>query len=123
MNMSPVAKFFYDFILLFLLVLIIYLVFVNKRKKNYSKLKKTDYVRAFIVRYNLDVRKTNYKTILTCIGCINSFILAFTATLSLRIDNYLYKILASFVIVFALIYALYESTGRILKKMEDKKDV
>ena len=121
--MNPVLKFLYDFTLLFLLVLIIYLVFINKRKSTYSKLKKNDYIRLFIARYNLDVRKTKYKTILTVAAFINSFILAFTAVLTLKIDNFFYKILVCFVVVFSLIYALYELAGRILKKKEGKNNV
>ena len=121
--MKYVLTFLYDFVLIFLVILLIYLVFINKRKKNYSKLKKNDYVRLFIARYNLDVKKTKYKTILNVVAFINSFILSFTAVLSMYIKNYVWKILVIFVVVFSLIYALYELAGRVLKRKEEKKNV
>ena len=121
--MKLVLDFLYNFVLIFLVILLIYLVFVNKRKKNYSKLKKNDYVRLFIARYNLDIKKTKYKTILNVVGVINSFILSFTAVLSMYIESFIWKILVIFVVVFSLIYALYELAGRILKRKEEKKNV
>ena len=122
--MEYVLKFLYDFVLLFLLFLIVYLVFINKRKKDYSKLKKSDFTRIFIIRYDLDMRKTDYKKVLRLTAIINSFIIAFTSTLILNIDNFLWKVVISFIVIFTLIYALYELTGRYLKKKEvEKKDV
>ena len=118
---SGVLGFLYDFVLLFLLVLIVYLVFVNKRRSDYSKLKDGSYVKAFIARYNLDMRKTNYKDVLTIVAFINAFILSFTSALVLNIDKYIWKIVISFIVVFVLIYALYEIAGRYLKNKEDKK--
>ncbi len=120
MNIS-VIKFLSDFVLLFLLVFIIYMVFVNKRRKDYHKLKDGSYIKLFIARYNLDMRKTNYKTVLNIFAIINSFILSFTASLILNINNYIWKIVVCFIVVFVLIYALYEIAGRYLKNKEDKK--
>ena len=118
---NTVFQFLYNFVLLFLLVLIIYLVFVNKRRKEYSKLKDGNYVKSFIARYNLDIRKTSYKDILVTLAFINSFILSFTAALILNIDKYILKIVISFIVIFVLIYALYEIAGRYFKNKEDKK--
>ncbi len=119
--MNYVLQFLFDFILLFLLVLIIYLVFVNKRRSDYTKLKDNSYVKAFIARYNLDMRKTKYKEVLRLFAFINSFILAFTSALILNIDEFIWKLVVSFIVIFVLIYALYEITGRYLKNKEDKK--
>ena len=122
--MEYVLKFLYDFVLLFLLFLIVYLVFVNKKKKDYSKLKKNDVTKIFIARYDLDMRKTDYQKVLKVTAVINSFIIAFTATLILTINNFIWKVVISFLVIFTLIYALYELTGRYFKKKEvEKKDV
>ena len=119
--MNTVLQFLLDFVLLFLLVLIIYVVFVNRKRKDYDKLKDNSYIKGFIARYDLDMRKTSYKKVLNIFTFINSFILAFTSALILNIDNYIWKIVVSFIVIFVLIYALYEIAGRYLKNKEDKK--
>ena len=118
--MDYVLRFMYDFILLFLLCYLVHYVFLNKNKKDYSKLKKNDEVKIFIARYNLDVRKTSYKKILNIVTLINSFIISFTAVLIVYIDGFVWKILVSFVVIFALIYSLFEVVGRYLKSCENK---
>lgn len=118
---NPVLQFLFDFVLLYLLVLIVYLVFVNKRRKDYTKLKDGSYVKSFIARYNLDMKKTDYNEVLKIFAYVNSFILAFTSALVLCIDKFVWKIVISFIVVFVLVYALYEIAGRYLKNKEDKK--
>ena len=121
--MDTLLEFMWNFLWLFLLVLIATLVFYNKSRKNYSKLKKRDPIRVFIAKYNLDVRKVSYKKILLASSIINSFIISFAATVLIFIDNYLWAILICFVVVMCLIYALYDIAGRIFKKMEEKENV
>ena len=118
---NVIIKFLYDFVLLFLLFYIIYSVFINKKKKDYSKLKKNDEIKGFIAKYNLDMKKTNYKEVLNILTIINAFIISFTATLILNINGFIWKILVSFVVTFILIYSLLELAGRYLKNKEDKK--
>ena len=118
---NPVLQFLFDFVLLYLLVLIVYLVFVNKRRSDYSKLKDGSYVKAFIARYNLDMKKTNYKEVLKIFAFINAFILSFTSALVLNIDKFVWKVVISFIVVFVLVYALYEIAGRYLKNKGYKK--
>ena len=121
--MDNVVKFLYDFVLLFLLFYLVYAVFVNKRKKDYSKLKKNDAVKIFIARYNLDMRKTDYKKLLNIFAIINAFIIAFSATLVLHIENFWLKVAVCFVVVFVLIYSLFEIAGRYFKSKEEEKNV
>ena len=118
-----VLLFLYDFVLLFLLFYIIYSVFVNKRKREYGKLKKNDVIKIFIARYNLDMRKTEYKKVLNVVTIINSFIISFTATLILHINNFWLKVAVCFVVIFVLIYSLFEIAGRYFKNREDNKNV
>ena len=112
----------YDFFFLYLLVFITYIVFINKRKKNYSKLKKNDEIVLFVNRYNIDVEKVGFKKIKTYLALINSFIIAFSSTIIIHVDGLLLKVGVGFVVIMVMIYSLYEIVGRKLKTMEgDKK--
>ncbi len=121
--MSTVLKFLYNFILLFIMFIIIYRVFIYKNKKDYSKLKKNDEIKVFIARYNLDMRKTDYKKVYNVIILINAFIISFSATVVLNVEEMLFKLLICFAVVFILIYALFEIAGRYFKNKEEKKNV
>lgn len=118
--MNSYLYFLYDVILLFLLISIIVLVFINKKKKNFNMLKTNDEVYIFIKKYNLDLKKLNYKNILVTVSLINSFILAFSATIILRVKSILLSILYALVLSFVLIYSLYEIAGKYFKKKEGK---
>ena len=121
--MKYVINFLIDFSIIFVVLFVIQLIYDYKKRKNYSKLKKNDEVKIFMARYNLDIKKTNYKVLLLVINIINSFIISFTATLILNIKNYFWKISVSFVVIFILIYALFEIAGRLFKRVEEKKNV
>lgn len=121
--MEIVLGFIKDFILLFLMCLIIYLVFVAKRKKDYSKLKKNDEIVIFVTRYRLNPKKTNYKKLVYILYIINSFIISFTSVLILNIENIWWSIVICFIVIFVLVYSLFEIAGRYFKKMEGNKNV
>ncbi|MBQ6284691.1 MAG: hypothetical protein IJK67_00065 [Bacilli bacterium] len=121
--MSVPLKMLYDFVLIFALLLIIYLVFINKNRKEYSKLKDNSVIKNFIAKYNLDMRKTKYKNVLITLSIINSFILAFTTVLILNLNVSYWKYPIAFVVIVSLIYSLYEITGRYFKKKEDERNV
>ena len=121
--MKYVYLFLIDFVIFFFVFYLFYIIYYKKRKKDYEKLKKSDYVKVFIARYNLDVRKTNYKKILNVLAFNNAFTIAFTSALILNIQNYFWKIAISFVVLFILLLSLYEVSGRYLKKKEDNKNV
>ena len=116
-------KALYDFLLLFLMYYIVYTVFLNKKRRKYSDIGKTDEIRYFILRYDLDMRKTKYEVVLKLVTLINSFILAFTTAIVINIDKIIWAILVGFAVIMILIYSLYEIVGRYLKKKEMVKDV
>ena len=118
-----ILSFVIDFILMFLLIYILYAVFFNKKRKQYSKLKDNDIVKVFIARYDIDVRKVEYKKVLNVCTIITSFILSFTATLVLYINNFWLSIVIAFIVLFILIYSLFTIAGKYFKKMEGKKNV
>ena len=121
--MDGILNFLYDFVLLFFLVFLVHLLYYSKKKKDYSKLKKNDEIKLFIARYNLDMRKTSYKIVRRVVAICNSIIIAFTASLILEINNFYWKIIISFIVIFSLICILFEVCGRYLKKKEIDKNV
>lgn len=114
---------FYDFIFIFILLLIVYFTFINKNRKEYDKLPDNSTIKSFIIRYDLDMRKTNYKTLLNVLSITDSFILAFGAVVVINIKSRVLGILIAFAVVIILIYSLYEILGRYFKKKEDEKNV
>ena len=110
----------YDFVFIFLLMLVVYSVFLNKNRKEYIKLKDNDMIKYFIARYDLDMRKTNYKTVLNIVTVINSFIISFCSVLVINIKGVMWSIVIGFAVIMALTYSLYEIFGRALKRKEDK---
>lgn len=119
--MNNIVSFLIDFICIFLILFLIYFVFIIKKKKNFEKLKKNDYIRLFVIRYDINVKKINYSQLVRVLSLINIFILSFTSALIVNIDGLIWKIIISFIVIFVFIYSLYEIAGRYFKKMEGKK--
>ena len=115
-----ILKFIGDFLLIFALVYIVYSVFFNKKRKDYKDLKKNDEIKFFIRKYDLDMRKTNYKTVLNIVRVINSFIISFCSVLVINIKGVMWAIVIGFAVIMALTYSLYEIFGRALKRREGK---
>ena len=118
--MQYVLNFLLDFLGFYAIIFLIYVVFLNKKKKDYSKLKKGDLIKVFIARYNLDMRKQDYKKVLLLYTIVKVFVISFTAALIMNINSFIWKVVIAFVVVFVLIYALFEILGRVLKKREEK---
>ena len=76
--MDKMFSFLLDFIIVFTVVYLLYVLFFNKKRRNYKTLKKNDEVKLFIDRYNLDMKKIEYKKVLQVVTIINTFILSFT---------------------------------------------
>ena len=72
--MNEVLKSLIEFVGLFIIVFLVYKLLYRK-KKDFNKLKNTDEVRAFIIKYDLDVRQINYKKLLNVLILINTFII------------------------------------------------
>ena len=77
-------------------------------------------IKIFIARYNLDMKKTKYETVLRVETIINSFIISFCSVLVINIESMIWGVLVGFAVMMALIYALYEIAGRMLKRREGK---
>ena len=113
-------SFIIDFLVMFFIVYLIYMLFINKRKSDFALLNNNDQIKLFVDRYKLNIDKINYKYLVTIISLINSFILSLTCAIILRIDNILLSICVCFIIMFSLIFILFEIAGRYFKKLEKK---
>lgn len=117
-------------------MLIVFLVdyyLINKRKlaliKNKGKTKKgkqkkiksigeIDYL---IIKFKLNKKKLNEERMIIYISLINSFIISVVSSVVMLMPlKLMWLMLIAFVLLFCLIYSLYEIYGRHLKKKEEK---
>ena len=99
----------------------------KNKKKNKKKINKKDIqfgeINYLIGKFKLDKKKINYKTAILWISIINAFIISFVSTVISAIPAHIiWQLLVGFVLIFGLIYALYEIYGRILVKKGWGKD-
>ncbi len=114
------------FVLVLLVVFLVDFYFITKDrakkvKGSKEKRKVTEKLTTegmyLISRFNLDDKKINLRMLNFYISIINAFIIAFVSTgISLINVNVMFQLLIGFVLLFALIYAIYEIFGRHLKK-------
>lgn len=106
----------------FTFIYMIHVIFINRKRKQYSKGKGQPEINYIVKKFALDFEKTSYKTVKNWVSLINSFIMAFTFTIIINIEmRYVFKLLVSFVVLMILIYSLYEILGRVLKNKEKAK--
>ncbi len=109
------ANFFW-FSIFFILIFIVYffLLRYKLKKKKYSSIGEVGYL---IRKFSLDTRKLDYWKMIIPISLMNAFIISFTATFVMMLPlEMIWQLMIGFVLVFALIYALYEIYGRHLAK-------
>ena len=111
------------FLIIFLLVFIIDFYLLSSKKENKKRVDKMTNQADFIIRrYNLDMSKFSLRKLNFHISIINGFIISFVATtISLVKTSMTIQLLIGFVMMFALIYSIYEIYGRQLKKKYSKK--
>ena len=117
---NPVFIFCFFGVLFILIFLVTY--FWNKRKvkkKKYDTIGEMNYL---LVKFKLNKKKINYLKEIKIISLINSFIIASVGTFVTCLDLPMFvQLLIGFVLLFALIYSLYEIYGRHLLKKEKEK--
>lgn len=124
----------YIFIILMIIVYIVDYYFINKRKltliKNKGvtkkgkkkKVKNISEIDYLVGKFKLNSKKLNKEHVIIWISLINSFIIASVSSVVMLMPfEIMWQLLIAFVLLFGLIYALYEIYGRYLKKMEVKK--
>lgn len=110
------------FAIMFLLIFIItyYLNLNNYKKRKYTSIGELNYL---LKKFNLDRKKLPVRKMLLVFSLIDAFIMAFTASFITALPiNTVFQMLIGFVLLFALIYALYEIYGRHLVKKYKKKE-
>lgn len=100
----------------FLFVVLIYLVFVNRKRKNAKTEKSFTEPSYLINRFNLDTKKISYKKIMWITTFLNAFIIGLTASIVILVENLVLELLLGFVLLLGLIFVGYELLGRILVK-------
>ena len=92
---------------------------IKKQKKKKKNKKLEDFVGLsyLIPKFKLDINKMNLNYVFFIVSLINAFIISFVFMVVTIIPwNVGFSMLLGFVLLFGLIYALYEIYGRILVK-------
>ena len=101
--------------LIFFLIIFIITYFMNLSK--YKKKKSIGEIKYLINKFNLDEKKLKKRQMILWVSIIDAFIISFVGTFIFMLPiDYVWKFLAGFVLLFALIYALFEIYGRHLVK-------
>ena len=110
-----------DFLVIFVLVCLVYLLFINRSKKDFNKLKPNDFIRMFVLKYDIDINKINYNFMINLIAVINSFIIAITSAIIIKIEGLIWSLIVCFVLLFILVFVLFDLAGKYIKKTETKE--
>lgn len=114
------------FLIVFLIVFLVDYLFILKRKSNYllnnrvnKKKKKVDIMEISYLAFKFKIEKTSLykKSIILWISFLNAFIISLVSTVISSIPLKMgWQLLIGFVLLFGLIYAIYDIFGRILVK-------
>lgn len=109
------------FVIELVLIFVIYYLMLSRRlkKKNYQGIGEFSYL---IHRFHLDVKRLPFQQMVLWIAFTDAFIMAFVASFIMLLPlTMVFRLLIGFVLLFALIYSLYEIYGRFLKKRYEKE--
>ncbi len=123
----------YFSLILFLIIFCVDYFFITKRKlkiinnkgksakgkaKKIKSIGELDYL---VAKFKLNYKKINKERAIIWISLINSFIISAVSTVIILIPfKLIWQMLIAFVLLFSLIYSLYEIYGRHLKKEEER---
>ena len=133
--MSKLEIFGLVFIFTFILLFIADYIFIakpklkkvfegEKKKKSRKKKKQVEVgeLNYLVGKFKLDQNKLNWKNLAIMFSFINAFIMAFVVAILEFVSGEFYiKLPIAFVLIFALIYALYEIYGRYLKNKQERE--
>ena len=109
-----------QFVMIFSVIYVVYFIFNIKRKKGYVATKTSQEIYFLVHKYNLDMKKQNYKKMLNITAGFNATIIALALIVTGFFDNYMIKILMAFGLIFPLVLFGYGFMGRYFKKKEYK---
>ena len=111
------------FVIAYILVLLVYILFINKKRKTYKDGKKQTEINYLVKKFKLDLRVTKYNTVKWAVTLTNSFIIASTFVLVNNVPSFTLSLIIGFITMIILVYVIYEILGRSLKRKEMKKHV
>lgn len=97
----------------------------EKKVKKKKKLKEYKYpveVLFLINRYDLDVKKINYKKLLHIISLVSSFDISLILIIVSLVNNFYYKLIMIAILVVPTIFISYSFVGKLYKKKGDKNE-
>lgn len=93
------------------------LIVKKKKKKRTKNLEEFIGISYLVLKYNVDLNKCNLNYLFMSLSFINAFIITIVfIIISMLSWNLSMSMLLGFVLLFGLIYAIYELLGRYLKK-------
>ena len=110
----PKHLYVYFYILVFLIIMLLTYVLdlLKIKKRKYKTISEVQYL---IAKFKLNSSKLNYKRICLVVSLLNAIIITTVVVVVSSINAPIaLQFLVGFILLFALIYALYEIFGRIL---------
>ena len=105
----------YDLLFFLIVFLVVFVINYLSSVKKIKKRKKIELVDYLVVRFKLSSRKIKARKMVLTISLINAFIISSVATCITMLNiNLIWQFMIGFLLVFALIYSLYEIYGRYL---------
>jgi len=97
---------------------------MNLHKLKKKKLKSIGELNYLKIKFNLPLKSLNVRKMIIWFSIIDAFIMAFVTTFITMLDiSTIWQMLIGFVLLFGLIYAIYEIYGRhIVKEMNERKE-
>lgn len=95
---------------------------VRKSKKSKSKKLKSENekmpaeIKYFVVKYDIDISKVNYRYFLQLMGLVISFDLAIVITIVSYIDKFWLQLLLGFVLMLLIVLTSFHLLGKYFKK-------
>ena len=111
------------FIMTFLLVYIFYQMFIIKSAKRRNSKKRPAEVNYLIYKYNIDIKKLNYKKFLNVVAITSSLDISLIVSIVSIIKSTLIEILLALVIVIPLFLLSYHLVGKYYIKKGYVKNV
>lgn len=123
MNIETILLNLIFFLSVFLIIFLVDFYIISKEKNKKRKIEKMTSQDLYIIKkFDLDDKIINLRKLNFHIAIINAFIIAFVSTtISITDFNIGIQMAISFVLLFGLIYSLYEIYGRYMQKRYGKR--
>ena len=124
MNLEQILLNIIFFLIVFFIVFLVDFYVISKEKGKKKKIEKLTSEGQYIIKkFDLDDKQINLRKLNFHISIINAFIIAFVSTtISIAPFSIPFQLAIGFVLLFGLIYAMYEIYGRCLKKKIGKRN-